>query len=81
MESEVIAFPKQAGEAKDIGAEGTPSIRDHAPPMGIFAIWITNVAHIPSDDGEAVDGHEYQKQRAGYPDDKVDRFVAKRLTF
>ena len=49
--------------------------------MGILAIRITNVAHIPSDDGEAVDGHEYQKQRAGYPDDKVDRFVAKRLTF
>ena len=28
MESEVIAFPKQAGEAKDIGAERTPCIRE-----------------------------------------------------
>ena len=27
MESEVIAFPKQAGEAKDIGAEGAPGVR------------------------------------------------------
>ena len=28
MQSEVIAFPKQAGEAKDIGAERTPGIRE-----------------------------------------------------
>jgi hypothetical protein len=58
MESEVVPFSKQAGKAKDISAEGTPSIRKEAPPMGIFAIWITNVTYIPSDDGEAVDGHE-----------------------
>ena len=28
MESEVVPFPKQAGEAKDIGAERTPCIRE-----------------------------------------------------
>ena len=64
MESEVIAFSEQAGKAKDISAEGAPSIRDHAPPMGILAIGVTNVTHIPSDDGDAVDCHQKQKDNA-----------------